>query len=353
MPKFKTKGTILEGFLVVPPLFKSQKFRKNRIAAALRFAKALPAPPPVIHPITNAPLPCFARQCHTCGRPFYERPKAPSFGANPVRKYCTPMCQILRPKGFDQWLERKIMQVLYETHRIDQATKKVVEGGSLQPGEVSTDMIQDFIMRHHGKHFQKGMPLMFTERIRQAARRLVALPERSKKVGKGWQAIAITKYSKAKPGKDKWVQIPLAPDRGNIMLRLIKHLKEEKTEMDPVAVSTMSMERIRTHLQRRQTINGKELVDRRQWKGKYWFDEAGRIRRKAEKKSKQKAGNLVFQGSYDGRLGGLWSERQRAELEEKRIIGRSAGGWEDLIKQNMHVIDILTEERNKIIGVAT
>ena len=217
--------------------------------------------------------------------------------------------------------------------------------GTFRGREVSTDKIQEYIMRHHGKHFQKGMPLMFTERIRQAARRLIALPERSEKVGKGWQAIAITKRLDAKPGEDKWVQIPLAPDRGNIMLRLIKPQREEKK--DSAAATT---ERIQTHLNRPRTINGKELVDPPEWNGRYWFDEAGRIWG-IRKKTGEGRNGWVVQGQEDGRLGGSWAQVQRAKLEKRQLSGMRSAGWQDLLTQNKGIIDILTKERNTILGV--
>ena len=213
---------------------------------------------------------------------------------------------------------------------------------------VSTDKIQEYIMRHHGNHFQKGMPLMFTERIRQAARRLVALPERSEKVGKGWQAVAITKRSDAKPGEDKWVQIPLAPDRGNIMLRLIKHQKEEKKDEAKKMVTVA--EKIQTHLNRPRTINGRELVNLPEWKGKYSFDEAGRIWG-MRRKTREGRDGLVVQGQEDGRLGGSWAQIQQTKLQKKQMSGVRSAGWQDLLTQNKEIIDILTKERNAIIGV--
>ena len=216
--------------------------------------------------------------------------------------------------------------------------------GTFKCREISTDKIQEYIMRHHGKHFQKGMPLMFTERIRQAARRLIALPERSEKVGKGWHAVAITKRSDAKPGEDKWVQIPLAPDRGNIMLRLIKYQGDEKKDL-----AADSTEKIQSHLNRPRTINGKELVDLPEWNGRYWFDEAGRIWG-IKRKTGEGRNGWVVQGQEEGRLGGSWAQVQHAKLEKKQLSGMRSAGWQDLLTQNKEIIDILTKERNVIIG---
>jgi hypothetical protein len=344
---FDTTGTILEGFHIVPALYKSEKYRRNRLTAALRFAKPQPLLRPIVNPITNAALAHFPRLCRTCGRPFFERPKAPQYKSSPVRKYCTPMCQVLRPKGFDQWLERVIMRVWWKGYQIDSGSRQL-EDGTLQHREISTDQVQAYIMKHHGKHFQHGMPLMFMERIRAAARRLVALPERSKKVGKGWQAIAITERTTPNPGEDKWEQIPLAPDRGNIMLRLIKHQKESKNE-EPVKVSAAVVQRIRAHLVRRKTINGKELVDLPEWQGKYWFDEAGRIHGIQQKERLKKGHALVVH--EEGRLDGVWTEIQRAKLEKRRRNRMASPGWTDLLNQNQDIIDQLTKERNAILGL--
>jgi hypothetical protein len=132
------------------------------------------------------------------------------------------------------------------------------------------------------------------------------------------------------------------------MLRLIKHQKEGKKE-EPVTVGAAVVQRIREHLVRPKTINGKELVDLPEWKGKYWFDDAGRIRGIQQKERLQKGHTLVVQG--EGRLDGVWTEIQRAKLEKRRRNGIASPGWTDLLNQNQDVIDQLTKDRNAILGL--
>jgi hypothetical protein len=335
-----TTGTILEGFRVRGPDHTRVARERNRFAAILRYAKALPIRRPSVHPITQEVIPLIRAPCHTCGRQFFYRPRPPHFDANPRRKYCHATCQRSRPLKFDRWLETKIMKVLMKTHRV--RSKKKIWFRS-----ISTDSIEEYILRHRGGVFKADLPLHLRERIRQAARRLVAIPGRS---GNAWQAIAFEKNTNPEvEGGKKWIRMLYPPDRGNIMLGLVKadDFRRDMKELS-LAEAKGESKTIEQEMAGRK-INGRVLQDIPEWEGRYWWDEAGKVRPMDHKRRSTYSGILEHRESKgDDLLGTKWAEKQRLNLYNTKF---KRTGWTDLLQQNKKVIDALTAQRNKDFGL--
>ena len=335
----KTTGTILEGFRVRGPDHVRVARERNRFAAILRHAKALPIRGPAVHPITQEVIPLIRAPCHTCGRQFFYRPRPPHYDTNPRRKYCHATCQRSRPFVFDRWLESRIMKVLLNTHRV--RSKK------FRFRSISTDSIEDYILRHRGGMFKTDLPLHLRERIRQAARRLVAIPGRS---GKVWQVIALEKNTNPEvEGGKKWARMLHPPDRGKIILGLVKADVVRK-DMKEVSLAEAEGEpnTIEQEMAERK-INGRVLQDVPEWEGRFWWDEAGKLRPAEDRRRSRYSGIIAHRESMgDDLLGTKWAEKQRLHLYNMKLKGK---GWTDLLRRNKKIIDVLTAQRNKDFGL--
>ena len=315
---------------------------RNRIAAFLRFAKSIPPKRPVIHPITQEIIPLTRSTCHTCGRQFHHRPRGKDFEPNSDRKYCHHTCQNSRPKKFDLWLEQKIMEVLKKAHEVEREQETLTFQVTL------SDTIDDYIMRHRGGMFRGDIPLHLTERIRQAARRLVGIPGRS---GDKWQAIALEEIpdKESKEGKT-WVRRRYAPDRGQIMLGLIRAeaigTDVKELTADEGGLYTDSAD---DKLKERK-INGVVLKEPPEWGGRWWLDAAGKIHPVTDTRRAGRNRIISQQDVPRGRtlLDGEWAATQSIKLKQHRKRGI---GWSDLLNQNKEAIDTLTSQRNKAIGL--
>lgn len=320
---------------------------RNRVASILRFAKNIPPKRAVIHPVTRELIPPTRSTCHACGRQFYHRPRGKNFEPNPDRKYCHHTCQNSRPRKFELWLEKKIMEYLKKTHEVEKEQEK------LKFHVVPSDTIEDYIMKDRDQMFRDHIPRHLTERIRQAARRLVGIPGRS---GDQWQVIALEEIpdNESEAGKT-WVRRVYAPDRGQIMLGLVRadNFRLDIKELTPeeAGLSGESTD----HNTKERKINGVVVKDLPEWGGRWWLDDAGKIHpitdtRRARRDRGVPQQNAPQQFASGGRtlLGGKWAENQRIKLQQH--LTRSPG-WSDLLSQNKKTIDILTYRRNKDLGL--
>ena len=338
-----TTGTILEGFRIRGPDHIRVARERNRIAAILRHAKAIPPAPAPIHPITQEVIPLNRGTCHTCGRQFFHRPRPPHYESNPRRKYCHSTCQASRPLIFDRWLEKMIMKVLGKTHRVH---LKNVGKKKKKFRCISTDAIEEYILRHRGRMFRKDLPLHLRERIRQAARRLVGIPGRS---GKLWQVIALERNTNPEvEGGKKWIRLLYAPDRGKIILGLEEAdvFRKDMKELS-LAEAGLESKSLEQEMSDRK-IDGRILRDVPQWAGRYWWDNAGRIRQADQRRRTRHSGIIAQRNAGDDLLGTKWAENQRFNLQSVKFKGT---GWTDLLRQNKKVVDILTAQRNKDFGL--
>lgn len=284
---------------------------RNRMAAILRYAKNPPLNGPVVHPVTGEIIPPTQSTCHSCGRQFFHRPRGKDYQSNPHRKYCHRTCQNSRPLRFDRWLESQILKVLKRTHRCS-------GGRRLRFRVISTDSLENYILRHRGRSFRRDLPLHLTERIRQAARRLVGIPGRA---GTEWKVIALEKNEGPGFGDDKiWIRRDYAPDRGDIMLGLVK---ADEGEMETKESSDAETNREK-HSTRR-TVNGHMLQTVPEWEGRYSWDPAGRLRATSATRTVR---------------------TQRTEKQQVR-----PQGWEYLLKRNEKTIEMLTARRHKEFGL--
>jgi hypothetical protein len=336
-----TTGTILEGYRVRGPDHVRVARERNRITAILRHAKAIPVKPGPIHPITQEVIPLSRGTCHTCGRQFFHRPRPPHYEINPRRKYCHPTCQNSRPFVFDRWLEKMIMKVLATTHRV-----KLKKVSKPKFRCISTDTIENYVLRHRGNMFKKDLPLHLRERIRQAARRLVGIPGRS---GDVWQVVALERNSDAEvKGNKKWVRRLYAPDRGKIILGLVEAdvFRKDMKELSPVEAGLESKSLEQEMSERK--IDGRILQDVPQWAGRFWWDDSGRIRPAKDRRRTRYSGIIGRRSTGDDLLGTKWAEKQSLNLKHVKFKG---AGWSDLLRQNKDVIDALTAQRNKDFGL--
>ena len=335
-----TKGTILESFYVRGADHVRRARSRNRLAAILRHAKAIPIIEPTIHPVTLETIPLIRSICHSCGRQFFYRPRPQYYESNTRRKYCHSTCQKSRPFEFDRWLEGRIMRVLYQTHRIN--------SGKFRFRSISTDGIEDYILRHRGKVFGNDLPLNLRERIRQAARRLIGIPGRS---GKDWQVVALQKNTNPEvENGEKWIRSSYPPDQGNIVLGLVK-VEVSKRVMKELSLAEAKGEikSIEQQIAERK-IYGKVLQDVPEWKGRFWWDETGKIRPIEDTRRKRYPGIIEKRRWGDDLLGTKWAAtKQRLNLYNRKSKG---SGWSELLRQNQNVVDALTAQRNKDFGLA-
>jgi hypothetical protein len=239
------------------------------------------------------------------------------------------------------WLEEQIMRVLKKAHGVNRKDAK------LELRCVSTDIIEDFVYRHHGKMFGDDIPLHLSERIRQAARRLVGIPGRS---GKEWQAIALDAVPGAEgPMENRYVRRTYAPDRGNILLGLVRadpfqhqSMKELTPEEAGLVKPTMEEGVVR--------VGDRILKDLPEWEGQYWWDETGKIRPASD--TRRPRSNLHVpqrQGTTgDQLLDGKWAREQSLKLERSK---KKEAGWANLLRQNRQTIDLLAKQRNEEFGL--
>ncbi len=306
---------------------------RNRIVSMLRFAKNIPFNRPVIHPITHEFMPLTRATCHSCGRQFHHRPQGKDFEPNPDRKYCHHTCQNSRPKKFDLWLEEKIMQALKEIHGIEKDQDQLKFGVVL----VSTESIEDYVMKHRDGVFGSAIPRHLTERIRQAARRLVGIPGRG---GDIWQAIALEEIpNEENEGENKWVRRRYAPDRGQFMLGLMR----KDTENMPITEFSSEEQRLRK-------INGVLLKEPPEWGERWWWDDAGKIRPATDTRRAQRALTVPHEDALDTYilLNAQRAEKQRARQRQQ---SKKSKGWSALLSENQETIEALTAQRMKELGL--
>lgn len=298
---------------------------RNRFASILRYAKAIPPKSCLIHPVTKEIVPSTRAICHTCGREFFHLPRGRKCEPNPNRKYCHRTCQASRAKVFDRWLERLVIEVL----EMDYTSNM---GNKIRFQSVSTNTVEKYLFQHYAKAF-KHPPLHLTERIRQAARRLVGIPGLS---GKKWRVVALEPSSEPEvDGVTKWIRRDVAPDRGNILLDLIE--ADQASELITPAAEPREGKSLGAGINPfRRKIDGQVLVDRLEWQGRYRLDDAGQVRPIKEK------GGPIGDDLLENR------PFRDHGLLENRFKKR---GWERLLKQNKKVIDILMVERNKEFGL--
>lgn len=237
------------------------------------------------------------------------------------------------------------MQVLEETHSAAKDSVKV--------RWISTDSIEKYVIRNRGKAFRlPDRPLYLTERIRQAARRLVAIPGRG---GKTWQAIALeenTNKKQVKAGKE-WVRRMYAPNRGNIVLGLVKAdtslIRENMTEVESFDAPKKKAPLLAQEMAVR-IIDGRILQNLPEWNGRYWLDDSGRIRSSWAKR-RPRYGRIVTRRPGEQEVDPLdatTAKKHRWEFTTKVSKGSS---WKDLLAQNKNVVDRLTSQRIRTFGL--
>lgn len=240
------------------------------------------------------------------------------------------------------------MAVLKTTHVIGKGKMK----GKIKFRWISTDSIEKYILRHRGKAFRlHDKPLHLTERIRQAARRLVAIPGRG---GKELQAIALeenTNQKEIEAGK-KWIRQMYAPNRGNIMLGLINadttlvrdNMTEVKSFDAPSKKPSVGQEITSGK------VNGRVLQDPPEWKGRFWYDESGRIRSSRDKRRPQYSG-IVTRRPGDQMPEPLDLTTNKIYKWESKTKGFKGTSWKQLLSENRNVVNQLTSQRNKAFGL--
>ena len=320
-----TSNLYLNGYRVSHPSYPRSARQRNRLAAILRYAKAIPPKPARFHPETGQLVPHVYQTCHACGRQFFYPPKTPNYQANPRRKYCHVTCQNSRPLRFDRWLESKIMKLLKNTHRVYRKNQKI------QFRVISTDSIEKYILQHRGRAFRADLPSHFTERIRQAVRRLVGIPGRS---GERWQVIAFERNTNPEAeGHQKWIRIPYAPDRGRILVGLIRREPGFALTQEATSVEKQWTDR---------KINGRRLQDRPEWKGRFWMDEAGKVRPASDTRRPRFS---VLGHSSDPK----WVNEQ--SILAKLPYMKKGAGWASLLGRNKDIVKSLTAQLNKDFGL--
>jgi hypothetical protein len=237
------------------------------------------------------------------------------------------------------------MQVLEETHSAGKDSVKV--------RWISTDSIEKYVIRNRGKAFRlPDRPLYLTERIRQAARRLVAIPGRG---GKTWQAIALeenTNQKQVKAGK-QWVRRMYAPNRGNIVLGLVKAdtslIRENMMEVESFDAPKKKAPLLAQEMAVR-IIDGRILQNLPEWKGRYWLDDSGRIRSSWDKR-RPRYGRMATQRPGEQEVGPL--DAATAKMHRWQFTTKPSKGssWKDLLAQNKSVVDRLTSQRIRRFGL--
>jgi len=198
--------------------------------------------------------------------------------------------------------------------------------------------------------FKTDLPLHLTERIRQAARRLVGIPGRS---GKVWQVVSLEKNTVK--GDKKWIRRSYAPDRGKIILGLVP-ADEFRKDMKELSLAEAGLEEESTSksLEKQEIlsrkIDGRILQDVPQWTGRFFLDDAGRVRPITERDRRRTRYLMAERNSSmgDDLLGTKWAEKQRLKLRDVKF---KRSGWTDLLRQNKRAVDMLTAQRNKDFGL--
>ena len=220
---------------------------------------------------------------------------------------------------------------------------------------ISTDSIENYVLRHHGVAFRlRDRPLLLTERIRQAARRLVAIPGRA---GKTWQAIALeenTNQKEVKAGK-KWVRRIYAPNRGNIMLGLVKAdtslVRENMTEVEDFDAPNKKTSSLAQEMLVRK-IDGRVLQNVPEWKGRFWLDDSGRIRSSWDKR-RPLLGRIVTRRQGEQTVDPLDATTAKIHRWESATKAIKGSSWKSLLAENKNVIDQLTSKRIRTFGLDT
>jgi hypothetical protein len=223
-----------------------------------------------------------------------------------------------------------IMKVLINTHQVKQS-----KDGKIKFRCISTDSIEKDIVRSRDRTFRDDTPPRhLTERIRQAARRLVAIPGRS---GTAWQAIAL---EPSKVDKDKWVQRGFAPDRGEIILGLATAdacLRDMNVSTYARVEKDMKQEK-----ENHTMVDERALKDVPEWEGRYWMDESGKVRPASDKS------RPWYERMSKDQLDGKWEGRQQSSVGRSKV---KRNGWREIIRQNKATVDKLSAQRNKEFGL--
>jgi hypothetical protein len=209
----------------------------------------------------------------------------------------------------------------------------------------STDSIVEYILRHRGKSFGGDIPLHLHERVRQAARRLVAIPGRS---GKKWQVAAYEKDPNPEVrGPGNWIRLSYAPDRGNFVLGLVKADDSQQNETEVITSNPEQMKLFDQEIARHK-IEGRVLQDAPEWKGKYYWDEAGKLRPNDGQRKSRYAELVAARVKGDDLLGTKWAEKQKNDLKGIKFKNT---GWTDLLRRNKKAVEALTAQWNKDFGL--
>jgi hypothetical protein len=190
---------------------------------------------------------------------------------------------------------------------------------------VSTDNIEKYIIAQRGWTEARDFPDHFTERVRQAARRLVAIPYLS---GEDWQVIAFNEIKdEENEGKSKWVQRKFAPERGVIFLSLVKLFEKNVKELEPGPAEPTPVD---------YKVHGVELTDKPEWNGRYYVDPSGSV-------------HPIVQ---------FWNERKIDTAEQRHaVIDRSLPFtrrpdiWDRLLKEQRKKVEAIMAQRVKDYGL--
>ena len=224
------------------------------------------------------------------------------------------------------------MQALKEIHGIEKHQDQLKFGVVL----VSTERIEDYVLKHRDGMFGKEIPRHLTERIRQAARRLVGIPGRR---GDTWQAIALEEIpDEESEGEKKWVRRKHAPDRGQFMLGLMR----KDTETIPITESSSEEQGLRK-------INGVLLKEPPAWGERWWWDDAGKIRPATDTRRAQRALTVPHEDAVDTYIL-LNTQRVEKQRARQRQHSKKSKGWSALLSENHETIEALTAQRMKEIG---
>jgi hypothetical protein len=231
------------------------------------------------------------------------------------------------------------MEVLKRTHGVEKEQER------LDLRVVPSDTIEKDVVRTWEGSFKGRIQWHLTERIRQAARRLVGIPGRG---GDKWQVIALEEApdEKSEDGKT-WVRRVYAPARGQIMLGLVRAGETLGTDIKEPTPEEAGLENDSDdNNTKERKINGIVLKEPPEWGGRWWLDDAGKVHQATDTKRPQRD-RTVWQQDTAGTstlLGGKWADNQRTKL---RRHPKKATGWSNLLSENKKTIDTLASERIK------
>jgi hypothetical protein len=235
------------------------------------------------------------------------------------------------------------MEVLKRTHGVEKEQER------LDLRVINSDTIEKDVVRTLEGSFRGRIQWHLTERIRQAARRLVGIPGRG---GDKWQVISLDEIldEKCEDGKT-WMRRVYAPARGQIMLGLLPAGETLGTDIKEPTPEEEGLEHESDDdSTKERKINGIVLKEPPEWGGRWWLDDAGKVHQATNTKRPQRD-PTVWQQDTAGTstlLGGKWAENQRTKLRQRL---KKATGWSNLLSENKKTIDTLASERIKQLGL--